>query len=178
MSDFNIHSVSKTNLYRTMRSRIREAIPGISENEIRELIGPMVQKRLNKENRRKQAMTIAMSVLNEHGETNLVVQEGGKVVAKDEVKPKKTKAKNKRRGGPPEKTPEERADFKVLMEQFVRCCHEQNLNRVKVAESIGVSPACIKNWLNSPSMCPTMPNAKGISKLIRNHNYHSPSRFL
>jgi predicted XRE-type DNA-binding protein len=169
MTSFNINSVTKTKLYRTMRDRIKDKIPSMSESSIRDLIGPMVQQHIDQESQRKEATAIAVSVLNEIEAASLVVQAGGKVVSK-------TSPKRKRVGGPKPKTAEEIADFTVLMEQFVLCYHEKNLEKRGVAKALGVSTSSVGNWLTNDGF-PNMVNARAIRNLLIGHSYRCPSRF-
>ncbi len=180
-NDYNIHSVTKTKLYRTIRERIKVKIPSMSETDIRSIAGPLVQRHVDQASQRKEAMDIALSVLGELNAANLVVQAGGKVVAKgseasseaSSVAPPK---KRKRTGGPKPKTAAETADFTSLMESFVLCYHEKNMDKPTVAQALGVSPSSVGNWLTKDGF-PSRANANAIAKFVQSHNYASPKRF-
>lgn len=182
---FNIHSVTKTNLYRDMRNRILAdpACQGMSEADVRTLIGPMVQAHLNQKKQRETAMKIAASMLQNIGTTQgLVVTAGGKVVSKDASKAKATKGKRTRKGVKAnnytrKRSPEEMADVKLLMELFHRAFHEQNLDKTIIATALGVSTATISNWL-SISVQPADRNLKPIIKFLAKFGcYTVPQRF-
>ena len=155
--DFNMNSVTKTTLYRTIRDKIM-AETGLSESEVRDIVGPLVSEHRKAHDKRKKAIEIAQAMLSEDTSKSLpsLMVKDGVVVTVPAAGKKKAHQGNPHKN----RDPEEIKDIHVLMELFRRAKHEHNLDNKVLAKALKVSENTIFNWLQ---MTRTVPKARNVA---------------
>lgn len=166
--NFNAVSIAKTKLYRTIRDKVME-VTGMSDEETRAIVGPLVEQHIASTKKRHQAMSIIKSMLDKHTISTLSEIPNLKVGADGVV----VEVKKKDKAEPDPLT----QDIHTLMGILRKAWHEHNLETKLMAKVIGVTTSSIYNWLHREDTIPQEQNLPAIATYLKRLDYEIPARF-
>jgi DNA-binding transcriptional regulator YiaG len=178
LTTFNAKSVTATKIYRTIRDKVIQET-GMSNEAVKSIVGPLVERHINETKKRQQALDITKSLLQQDTITNLpklMVVDG--VVVEADPQAKKIKEPKTRTKLPKGMDEAAVKDATSLMEFFRRSKHEHNLTIPSMAKVMGISTSSVNNWLTRESTIPRKAGREIIASFLSQFSYELPARYL